>query len=78
MTVKNNDAPLKTIRRAKNGCCYKWSKCLVGENHLFSYYSMKECLDNEMYIYMHDQPERNNGWEIFIISKIHRIQCILL
>lgn len=60
------EVPLRTVRGIDDGCRYKWSNGQVGEHHLFSYYTMKSCVENEIFICRHYPHEGNSGWEIYI------------
>lgn len=59
-------AQLRPVRGVNDGTHYKWSNGQSGENHLFSYHTMKECMVNEIHICHHDSNDGNSGWEIYI------------
>ena len=63
---KEELAPLRVVRGVDDGCRYKWSNGQVGDLHWFSYSTMKECLDNEIFICKHYPHEGNHGWEIYV------------
>lgn len=66
ITYENQDVPLRSVRGCNDGGCFKWSNDHVGDQHIFSYSTMKECLDNEIYIEHHHRREGCHGWEIYI------------
>lgn len=66
ITHENKDVSLIRVRCINDGVCYKWSNGQVGDLHLFSYCTMKECLVNEIFIDHHYSFEGNHGWEIYI------------
>ena len=65
-TESNQESPLIAIKGISDGCRYKWANGLNDKSHIFSYNTMKECLDNEIFIDYHYGFDGNCGWEIFI------------
>ena len=66
VTVHNKQTQLRAVRGINDGTHYKWSNGEVGESHIFSYHTMKECMENDIYICQHHAFEGNSGWEIYI------------
>lgn len=66
ITHENADGPLRVVRGIDDGCRFKWSNGQVGDLHIFSYSTMKECLDNEIFADHHFRSDGCYGWEIYI------------
>ena len=62
---KNENLPLRVVRGLDDGCRFKWSNGQVGELHIFSYSTMKECLDQDIFIDFHYPFEGCHGWEVY-------------
>lgn len=63
---EDNCLPLRRVYGVNDGTHYAWSNGGVGTDHIFSYHTMKECMDNEIFICMHYPFEGNHGYEIYI------------
>lgn len=63
---QNENLPLRAVRGLDDGCRFKWSNGHVGELHIFSYSTMKECLDQEIFLQWGSRYEGCHGWEIYI------------
>lgn len=63
---QNENQQLMVIRGIDDGCRFKWSNGHVGKLHIFSYSTMKECLDQEIFIKFNYRFEGCHGWEVYI------------
>lgn len=61
-----SDAPLRAVKGINDGCRYKWSNGLVGNAHICSYETMKDCYEKEIFISEHSLNGCRYGWEIYI------------
>lgn len=62
---QNEELPLKAVRGLNDGYRFKWSNGHVGKLQIFSYSTMKECLDQDIFIEFHYPFEGCHGWEIY-------------
>ena len=67
-TQNNSTAPLRSVRGVNDGCRYSWSNGLGFDDHIFSYSTMKDCLNSEIEICHHLYKDGNQGYEVYTLE----------